>query len=351
MAERKMSKARRSAVKIAFLNMHHASAMRGGEVFVEALSERLRKRHEIDIIAGRYLYHTRWPILWRLFLDPHGIAGLWFTLKNLRKLFSEKYDIVIPMNGGWQAIMVRVVTFLYGGRMVVSGQSGIGWDDRVNLWSFPDLFVAPTEKATRWARRVNPFVKSVYTPNGVDLKKFTPGGKRFKHGLEHPVILTVGALNGQKRISLVIRAAAHLEASLLVVGDGPDKDKLQSLGDKLLNGRFKIIKMRHDLMPEIYCSADVFVLVSNEREAFGLVYLEAMASSLALVATDDEQRREIVGDAGILVKDPENPRQLARAIKKALKKRWNSAPRRQAEKFNWDSIAGKYEELFLDLVK
>ncbi len=49
--------------------------------------------------------------------------------------------MVIPVNGGWMPAILRIVTWLYGGKLVISGQSGIGWDDRNNLWCFPDVLL------------------------------------------------------------------------------------------------------------------------------------------------------------------------------------------------------------------
>ena len=50
---------------------------------------------------------------------------------------NEKYDVVVPLNGGWQPALLRIITWVYGGKVVISGQAGMGWDDRNNLWCFP----------------------------------------------------------------------------------------------------------------------------------------------------------------------------------------------------------------------
>ena len=55
---------------------------------------------------------------------------------------TKKYDIVIPVDGGWEPAFIRIATWIYGGKMVISGQSGKGWDDRNNLWSFPNVFIS-----------------------------------------------------------------------------------------------------------------------------------------------------------------------------------------------------------------
>jgi glycosyltransferase involved in cell wall biosynthesis len=101
-------------------------------------------------------------------------------------------------------------------------------------------------------------------------------------------------------------------------------------------------------MPEVYRVANVFTLPSASSEAFGNVLVEAMATNLPVVATNDEQRREIVGEAGFLV-DPADTEEYAKVLQKTLNMDWGDKPRKQAEKFSWDEIAKKYEELFVDL--
>jgi glycosyltransferase involved in cell wall biosynthesis len=59
-------------------------------------------------------------------------------------------------------------------------------------------------------------------------------------------------------------------------------------------------------------------LVPDSQEAFGMVYLEAMAAGLPIVATDDEIRRSIVGKQCIYV-DPQSESALSEAILQATK--------------------------------
>jgi glycosyltransferase involved in cell wall biosynthesis len=101
-------------------------------------------------------------------------------------------------------------------------------------------------------------------------------------------------------------------------------------------------------MPRVYGAADIFTYPTVPWESFGIVLVEAMASGLPVVATDDPIRREIVGDAG-LFDDPLNTKVYAKALRKALAKDWGDKPRKQAEKFSWDKIADQYHKLFDEL--
>jgi glycosyltransferase involved in cell wall biosynthesis len=311
-------------MRIAILNKYQNKVFRGAETFVYELSRRLSRNHKVDVISE----------------------------VNYFDLFKNRYDFIIPTNGRWQVILTRLISWLSGSKMIVSGQSGIGWDDKVNLLAMPNAFVALTGKAERWAKKFNPFVKVVEIPNGVDLQKFGREGQVFQVQLKKPIVLAVGAFTKQKRLDLVIKAVSKLkDASLLMAGGGGElKSKLESEGKNLLGNRFQISSVPFADMPKIYRSADVFTLPSVSSEAFGNVLVEAMATNLPVVATDDEQRHEIVGEAGILV-DPTNTEEYVKVLQKALDINWDDKPRKQAEKFSWDKIANKYEELFKTLSK
>lgn len=339
-------------LKIAFLSLFSGGVNRGGETFVAELSKRLSVNHAVTVIAGNSKALPSWPILWRFFLDPQGIGVLKFALKNFSRLIREKYDVVVAMDGGFEAILARLATWLYGGKLIISGQSGKGWFDRINILSSPDAFVAISSYSLRKLRWMNPFIKYSYIPNGVDLTKFKPTGETYNLKLRKPIILTVGALVKSKRINLVIEAVSRLnEANLLIVGDGEESSVLESLAKRLIPGRFEFLSVKHEDIPEIYRAADLFVLLPRSSEAFGIVYVEAMASGLPVVAVNDDQRREIIGSGGILIDHADEPEDVAFAINDALKRKWDNKPRTQAKKFSWDEITRRYEKLMLELIK
>lgn len=304
-------------MKIAIINKYQFKVNRGAETFVTELAKRLAVKHEVDIL----------------------------TKIN----FSKRYDVIIPTNGRFQAFLTRIVAWFTGARMVISGQSGVGLDDRLNLYSMPDAFVALSSYALEQSKKRNPFVKSVYIPNGVDLNRFVVKSNNQKV----KTVLSVGAFTEQKRHELVIKAVSKLKnVKLIIAGGGGDKkEEIKMLGEKLLGSeRFEIVETTNDKMPAVYIKANVFTLASKTYESFGIVLVEAMASGLPVVATDDPIRREIVGDAGIFV-DPTDTDTYAKVIEKALNADWGEKPRKQAKKFHWNEIAKNYEKLFNELVK
>jgi len=356
-------------MKIAFLNIYSGVVDRGAETFVEEVATRLADTNDVCVFqAGDNGESKKYRVVkinvdfnWskksgegsfasRLFIDYWSRLVATFTVKTIPWIMKERFDVIVPVNGGWQVAIVRIVTWLYGGKLVVSGQSGMGWDDRNNLWGFPDTFVALSTKAKLWAKKANPFIKVKYIPNGVDINKFTQGGEKIKIKLKKPIILCVGALTKTKRIDLTIKAVARLkDTSLLVVGDGDLWEEIVKLGKESLGARFELMKVPFKCMPEVYRVADVFTLASQPYYSFEIVLTEAMASGLPVVADDDPIRKEIIGEAGILV-NPIDINKYTKALKEALNKNWENIPRFQAEKFSWDEISQTYEKLFKSLI-
>lgn len=312
-------------MKIAFLSRYQNKFQRGAENFVFELSKRLSKRHKVSIFSDK-------------------------DADNISNLIRGKYDAAIPINGRLQALLVSLGRLMGGYKLIITGHSGIGKDDIWNILVKPDIFVALTDYQKDWAKKWAWGSKVVKIPNGIDLEKFSPRGDKLNFDLERPIILSVGALVWYKYHERVIDAVSKLDkGSLLIVGEGIKKDELEQKGQKLLGSRFKIANFQYKDMPKVYRSCDLFTLPSWSREAFGIVYLEAIASGLGVVAHDDRSRREIIGDAGLFV-NVNDPKIYAKAIDEALNFDWSKKARRQAEKFSWDKVADAYNKVISELV-
>lgn len=313
-------------MKILFLSKYQKIINRGAETFVFELSEGLNKFFDVDILDGK-------------------------DSCSLKEILQRKPDVVIPINGRKQSLFSSFGRIIGGYKLVITGQSGIGTDDIWNIvFTKPDLFVALTDHNAAWAKKWAWGSSIIKIPNGVDLNKFSPDGEKIKVDLPKPIILSVGALVWYKYHERVIKAVKEAgQASLLIVGKGPEKEKLEKLGKELLGERIKFQAFDYKDIPKLYRGCDLFTLPSWDREAFGIVYLEALASGLGVVAPDDSSRREIVGEGGLFT-DVSDPKAYGRCINEALKIDWSKKARKQAEKFSWDIIVSKYKQVFEDLV-
>lgn len=312
---------------IIFLSRYQEKVERGVENYVSELSSRLSKKHKVLVLTS--------------------IKQL-IGKKARLALRAKRADIIYPLNGYWQTLFCRIYSWLIGAKLVLGGHAGIGRDDRWNLYMFPDLFIAFSQKGYEWARKVNPFIKIIKIHHGIDLQKFSPQVKPVKIDLEKPIFVTVSHLEPYKRVDLTVKAVSRLKkGSLLVLGEGPEAKKIDGLGQKLLgNKRYLRLQASHNKVASYLTASDVFTLVSEGSEAFGLVYLEAMACGLSVVATNDELRRELVGGAGIMVNEPENSFEYAGALERATEFDWGDKSVRQAREYDWEKIAIRYLEEF-----
>lgn len=188
-------------------------------------------------------------------------------------------------------------------------------------------------------------------PNGVDLEQFKPGpAARERFGLpdDRPVILMVSALIESKRVLDGIRAVAALEDAVLVVaGDGPLRDEVTALADKLLPARFQRVSLSAKEMPALYRSADTFLHLSL-LESFGNVFLEAWASGLPIVGHDSERLRWILGSRHHLC-NTTDPQALRAALEAALTAS-RSASRDGVERYSWATIGSEYHQFIAEAV-
>ncbi|WP_046468209.1 glycosyltransferase family 4 protein [Allosalinactinospora lopnorensis] len=172
---------------------------------------------------------------------------------------------------------------------------------------------------------------------GVDTDLFHPEAdgswvrERFRLD-DGPVILCVCRLVPHKGVDALIRAMSWVRARyprtrLLVVGDGPDERRLRALaawagvdaGVVFAGGQ------PHERMPAFYAAADLFALPSRPRrtgpqtEGLGLVYLEAAACGLPVLAGDSGVAPETVrhGETGYVV-DGRDPRGVAERANRLL---------------------------------
>jgi glycosyltransferase involved in cell wall biosynthesis len=158
--------------------------------------------------------------------------------------------------------------------------------------------------------------------NGIDLRPFDNASPSLRNASTSdypPIVGLVGRLSIEKGVDIFLHAAARVLAELpstkfVVVGDGPDRDKLESLIDELKIRESVSMLGRRDDMPSVYASLDIMVSASRQ-EGLPIAILEGMASRLPLIATAVGEVPTVIvdGRTGVLL-PPENAELLASAI-------------------------------------
>jgi glycosyltransferase involved in cell wall biosynthesis len=132
-----------------------------------------------------------------------------------------------------------------------------------------------------------------------------------------PVLLFVGRLQARKRIDSLLRACAELDSHprLIIVGDGPERARLESLAQEIYpSAEFIGAKHGAELKP-YFAQADLFVLPGTG----GLAVQEAMSYGLpVIVAKGDGTQDDLVRESNGWQIEPENYNALLSAMKNAL---------------------------------
>jgi len=213
-----------------------------------------------------------------------------------------------------------------------------------------------------------------YLPNGVDEKVFRPErhdpGLKSKLGIEGPFLLGVGRFAEKKGFRYLIDAMPEIlaeepSAHLVLVGFGPEETALKQQVQKLgLEGKviFPGPKSGEELAG-YYATADIFIgpsviAESGDTEGQGVVFLEALASKTAVVASEVGGIVDMIkdGETGLTVPQKDSPALAEKIIalckNPELKQKLAENGRRLVEEnYSWDAIAEKYLELYRTITR
>lgn len=334
-------------VKLNFLNRN----LHFHEVFVEsyplfhyqpynlALSSKLVEsvqKYDLDVL------HVHYAI-------PHAYAA--YMAKQMLKDFDIDIPIVTTLHGtditlvGSHPVYKPAVEFSINHSDAVTTVSNSLKDDTLRLFN------------------IKKNIEVIY--NFIDFDKQTnwkaEDCMRDTLASEHEKILThVSNLRPVKRVLDVIRifhkVQQEVPSKLILVGDGPDKEKADLLA-KELGVKDKILFLgKSDEIRKILCLTDLFLLPS-ETESFGLAALEAMAGKTPVISSNTGGLPEVningvtgflsdVGDVDDMAKNAiyllSDDERLSTFKEQAFE--W-------AHKFSIDKILPKYEQMYKRVIK
>lgn len=173
--------------------------------------------------------------------------------------------------------------------------------------------IVPTKKTYDLFKEKYKYDRNVHIiPTGIEIERFYKE-KIDKNKLielknklniknDEKIVIFIGRVAKEKNIEFLINnhvqiLKKHKKCKLLIVGDGPDIDKYKNMVTKYKINDNVIFtgKVEWEYIPLYYNIADIFVTASN-TETQGLTVIEAMASTLPVVALDDESFRNVVID-------------------------------------------------------
>lgn len=219
--------------------------------------------------------------------------------------------------------------------------------------------------------KLYPFIKNKTSVvhNGIDIQAFEKHlihfstqdktkirTKHFKANSDNFVILTVAALHPRKGLDTLIKSftktgEAFPKAKLIITGEGPQRPTLEKLIKKLSLDNKVVLTGQQENIPYLMKSADMFVLPSD-KEAFGLVLLEAMTTGLPIIASNVGGIPDIIKNNknGILV-NPGNADELSEKMiklitNKALREKLAYVGHHDVKEFDAEIMAKKTAQIY-----
>ncbi|SEU23720.1 glycosyltransferase family 4 protein [Paenibacillus sp. NFR01] len=345
------------------------------EISVWAVARKLARRHKVTVLSRRTfgLPNAAEQDQVRLVRLPSGSPSR-YNASVLKFLEQERFDIIQVDNRPLLAAQIKnklphtpALLFLHSLTFVPATPAV------ARALSKPDLVATNSDSLRAQLARRFPGLEPRLTvvPLGADLSRFAPpqpadreAQRRLYRVPPAFAVLFVGRVIPRKGVPVLIRAVARLNkrhpAHLLIAGSGkpPYLRRLRALARRLHVPVTFLGSVAHENIHGLYQAADCLVCPSQQHESFGLVNVEAMASGLPVIASNNGGIREIIqsGRNGFLVDRYREAAPFARwlailASDPQLAARIGRQGRFDALRtFEWQRTAASLEELYKVLV-
>ena len=276
-----------------------------------------RYRHTIVALDGAHDARSRLRpevdvTLVDLGARKQGLPATWMTYaRTLRRL---KPDLLLTYN--WGSTEWALVNTFLNRAPHIHFESGFGpeetdrqvprrvWFRRVALWGATRVVVPSStlfDIATNtWRLRRS---RVAYIPNGVDCQRFAgpadPGAiAGFSKAKGELVVGTLAPLRTEKNLGRLLRAVASLPANLawrcVIVGDGPDRARLQTLASEIGIAKRTVFAGHIDAPERVLGLFDVFAITSDTEQMPNTI-LQAMAAGLPIAGVDVGDVKPMIG--------------------------------------------------------
>ncbi|MEA2599672.1 MAG: L-malate glycosyltransferase [Acidobacteriota bacterium] len=345
-----------------------ALAERGDEVHV--ISYALPSR--LSLLNSRIFFHEVVTPTYPLFdnFPPYSLALTTKMVEVARHAPLDVLHVHYAIPNAVSAVLAReimaphslpVVTTLHGTDVTLVGNDPNYLE--TTRWGImkSDAVTAVSESLRRTTVEQLGVPNEIHViPNFIDPARFEavrklPGARRWAKPGER-LLVHISNFRPVKRvldvISIFERVQKKVPARLLMVGDGPDRGKVeQYCREHHICGSITFIGSL-PLVEEVLVGADLFLLPS-ESESFGLAALEAMSCEVPVVSSDAGGLPEVVDDGatGFLRPVGDVEGMTAAALRllgdEDLRRRFGEEARRQAvERFSQDAVVGRYRTLY-----
>lgn len=347
-------------MKLAILTLDFPPGIGGVQTYLHEIARRLGREYTIevitpvggDLLSGASLERTK-P-------SPGNIIGFWRALNRFQP------NRILVGHAHPQLLVAAALCAPGKYAAIAHGNDYLAAQRRWHRLIFNlllahshSLITTTNANAERLQQLGLPRPVVIYP--GTDQGRFTPAEAPTPFP---PVLLTVGRLVPRKGVDTVLRALPRVlrvqpDVEYRIVGSGPDRPRLITLARELqIGSSVKFMgNVPDEHLPALYRNAHVYVMPAREErqsasiEGFGIVYLEASACGLPVIAGRSGGAVEAVlhGKTGYLV-DPHAPDALADTLihllqDHELRARLGARGRQWIEEeMNWDRAAQELAE-------
>ena len=226
-----------------------------------------------------------------------------FGIGILARLLAKQFDI--PLVHTYHTLYEDYTHYITHGYFDKSSKKIVEYLTKFYCDKTANELIVPTNKIYKLFKEKYDFKKNIHiVPTGIEVDRFYTENvdksyvqtlkKKLKLQKKDFVILFVGRLASEKNVEFLLNAEQklikkHSNIKLLIVGDGPDKEKYEEMANDLNISKNVIFngKAAWEEMPFYYHCADIFATAST-TETQGLTVIEAMAAGVVPLCIKDE---------------------------------------------------------------
>ncbi len=349
-------------MRICYLN-HDTKTNTGAGKFYTSFSEAVKKivpgAQTEALTSENVLYPNKFKLL--------------LALPVIRKILSS-CDLIHALDG-WPYGVIGALANVTLKKPFVITAIGTGavqplydWKRRwLMKWAYrqADMVVAVSNNTRKEILKFLPNLNIQVVPHGVDAQKFQSvhAGYQVEAQKLKPYILSVGTLKKRKGFAYSVEAFAKIagqfpDLKYVIVGGGPQREALNAQVS-IYNLQERVIFLEHihqDYVNALYQNAELFTLLPQDDqkdiEGFGLVFLEAAACGLPVIATKNTSAEDAVWDGknGFLVptRDSAAAAEMMKILltDKALRQSYAKESITFADAMTWERAAKSYEAIY-----
>lgn len=317
-----------------------------------------------EVVDGVRVWRTWFPSRSPAGWIAHSLGSVPRTLREARwadVLHAQAFASIPPMQVARGVTGAPLVATFHTSHFLVRARRPRWRPILRSLVRAPDHALAASREIAEVGEHLAPGTRVEALTNGVDTDLFHRVAPEFPPG-KGPRIVVPRRLFPKNGVETLVRAMPALVERIpgveaLVVGDGPERGRLERLASELgVEERIRFLGAHpNDRMPALLSSASLAVIPSL-MEATSVAALEAMACELPVAASDVGGLPEIVDDQVGGLAEPGNPGELARVIGALLGRRdlgemGRTARARVVARWSNARLVDRHLEIYEELVE